>query len=67
MNYRTGELFNPNKMFDPVDDSTQIMLRDFNLMEDFLRLSLWSGSLGQQAQAVVLMDKPFEGLGAMPP
>ena len=27
-------------MFDPVDDPTRIMLRDF-LMEDFLRLSPW--------------------------
>ena len=42
-------------VFDPIDDLTRPE------MGDFLRLSPWSEGLGQQAQAVALMDKPLGG------
>ena len=47
-------------VFDPVDDPTQPDLNNvvWFLMEDLLRLSLWSGGLSQQAQVGALMDKP---------
>ncbi|KAM4095537.1 hypothetical protein ACJW30_08G036800 [Castanea mollissima] len=38
-----------------------------NNVLDFLRLSLWSRSLGRQAQVGALMDKPPKGPGATPP
>ena len=45
-------------MFDLVDDSTRLDSINiaWYLIRDFLRLSLWSGGLGQQAQVVALME-----------
>ena len=41
-------------MFDPVDNPTQNNVVWF-LMGNFLRLSSWTGGLGQYAQAVTLI------------
>ena len=52
-------------MFDLDDDPTRNNVAWF-LIGDFLRFSLWNGGLGQQAQVVVLMDKPLGGPRATP-